>query len=192
MDIGDNDLPLADLQQNTNDTIKTIPYVGSQTRNDVHSGSDDDDQSDDQRSVNSNATYTTRRDPGHQSSPEPDEVRINLHEVVQAVIEKSLGEEVRTMNAQVQAIHSQLAVMKNQQKMSDINTKTPSSAVRTSPRKRKSDGTTTKNTSTSSRSSPKRSRRDQPTNNTENQHLQDGHRYRYQFLIFPYLNPRHK
>ena len=52
--------------------------------------------------------------------------------------------------------------MKNQQKMSDINTKTPSSAVRTSPRKRKSDGNTTKNTSTSSRSSPKRSRRDQP------------------------------
>ena len=100
VDIGDDDLPLADLQQNTNDTIKTIPYVGSQTRNDVHSGSDDD-QSDDQRSVTSNATFTTRRDPGRLSSPEPDEVRINLHEVVQAVIEKSLGEEVRTMNAQV-------------------------------------------------------------------------------------------
>ena len=171
--IGDDDAPLADLQQNTNDTDKTISYVGSQTRIDADSVSDDD-QSDDQRSVTSNATYITRRDPGRHSSPEPDEdeVRINLHEVVQAVVEKSLGEEVRTMNAQVQAIHSQLAAMKNQQKQPDISTKTPSSAVRTSPRKRKSDDTTTKNTSTSSRRSPKRSRQDtgkqQQTQRTSN------------------------
>ena len=117
----------------------------------------------------------TNQDPAdkspNESSEEEDEtdgrVKINLQEVVQGVIENSVGEEMRTMAAQMEAFKSILTSMKDKQQQQQpqptlVSTNTPASvtATRTSPRKRKSgdvnnDGSSSKRSKQSSSSGSK-------------------------------------
>ena len=119
----------------------------------------DESDGDDGDGRQSNETESDPREQGVRNPPPP---VVDIHQIVQAVVEQSLGEQVRTMTAQVQALHSQVTTIKRHQaKPTLISTATPNRATRTSPRKRPSSSSDKTN-----RSPAKKARRDQDVKST--------------------------
>ena len=125
------EVPLGDDE--VQESEETVAY--NMTQSDLEESSENDDAED-------SGAHAKRRNNGNDrdTTPDPEEEqpqpqRTNLQEIIQAVVESSVGEEVRTMNAQIQAFHSLLTSMKAQQ---PTPTFIPQSK-RTSPTKRRAD-----------------------------------------------------
>ena len=133
IDIGDDD---------------TLPYDETPPADEPADLEDHGEQSSDE---GGNEGDNTRKNAG--PTPNPDDEasaarnstvnQVNIHEVVQAVVEKTIGEQINTMGAELGALRSLLAsknvTQKTQSTPTFVNSPTAPTATRTSPRKRKAD-----------------------------------------------------
>ena len=131
IDIGDEEAPIQ--------SVDTVPYGDEPVDNINDQGDKEDD--DDQEEESSDESSDEGNHQRKRTRANRDQV--NLAEIVQSVIEKSVGEEIKTMSAQMDAFRSQLTAMKAKQQpqptLISTNSATSATATRLSPRKRKSD-----------------------------------------------------
>ena len=152
---------IGDELQEPGESVDTVAYANEDA--DANNDGDDGDKSGSSTSSNSSSSSSSSESEDSDAKSRKRKrtvTKVNLQEMIQNVMENTIGEEVRTITAQVNALQSEVSAVKGRNNTPAATSRpvTPATPtlVNSSPRKRKSgdhDGSSSKRSRSSSSSS---------------------------------------